>query len=69
MWLMAFALTGALTGFLAGMLLSEVVSIIGYLLVHKHVGLPYISLYLAGVGALVGLMLARRRPEVTNNRP
>lgn len=69
MWLAAFALTGGLAGFIAGMLLSEVIAILGHLLLHRHFGIPYISLYLAGVGALVGLMIARRRPEVTNNRP
>lgn len=68
MWLVAFALSGAVAGFIAGMVLSEVISLIGYLLIHKPFGVPYLSLYVAGVGAVAGLLIARRRPEVPNNR-
>lgn len=65
MWLMAFALSGAVAGLIAGMLLAEVVSLVGYLITHKSFSIPYLWLYVAGVGALVGLIIARRRPEVT----
>lgn len=67
MWKVAMALSGALAGFITGMVLSEVIAIVAYMLIHRSWGIPYISLYLAGVGALIGLFLAKRRPEVTNS--
>lgn len=63
------ALSGAVAGLIAGMLLSEAVSLIGPLIVHKPVGIPYLALYLTGLGALVGLVIARRRPPVAHKGP
>lgn len=64
MWTMAMALFGLIAGYIAGLLLAAVISLGGSLIVHHAVGIPYLTYGLAVVGAIVGALIARRRPAV-----
>lgn len=63
MWMMAKALTGMLAGYLAGMLLHDLLPLIGMLLLRRPIGLSYLSLICMGIGGLIGLLAALRRPD------
>jgi len=38
---------GLVTGFLAGLVLSEIIGVAGFVLVHRAVGIKYLPIYLA----------------------
>jgi len=56
------AVLGLLAGFLAGIALSELIGVVGYLAFEQKIGMKYLALYTAAVGAIgATLRTARRR--------
>lgn len=62
------AVAGLLAGFLAGIVLSEIISIIGYLAFDTTTGVKFLPIPFALIGAGIGLLrggqrTTARRPE------
>lgn len=54
-WITLIALAG---GFVAGLLLSEVIGIVGFVVLRQAVGIKYLPVYLALLSAGVALVVA-----------
>lgn len=53
------AVLAAVGGFITGIVLSEIIGILGVLLLHRAIGIKYLPIYLALASAVGVLVLAR----------
>jgi hypothetical protein len=54
---------GVIVGFVAGLMLSQLIGIIGFLAFGQVVGIKFLSIYTAIVGAIIGPVLATRTQQ------
>jgi len=56
-------LLGLAGGFLAGIVISQLVGIVGVLVLHQAIGIKFLPIYTAIIGAIVAPLLARRAAQ------
>ncbi len=63
MRMLIVVLLGLAGGFLAGIVISQIVGIIGVLVFHQTVGIKFLPLYTAIVGAIAAPLIMRRTKQ------
>ena len=53
--------TGLVAGFFAGLVLSEIIGIVGFLVLHEAIGFRFLPVVTAAAGALLAVLLVGRK--------